>query len=176
MAPDTEQLQEFDGTFSYHVGVLVSQSKLYLLGGEAIAGTDEYAAADALFEMLLVRMRTFDSFFSSAQTGKPDDALAGQFVPGWTVAHFLTDDERAQISKRLAHLTYSQPPAHEWAIGQMVKRCLEVIGDFLQSVPGGLTERWAYRYAEVTHFLGDELPNNDLESIWTEADKHAHRR
>ena len=35
------QLDEFDETFWYHAGVLVSQSKLYLLGGERLSGTPE---------------------------------------------------------------------------------------------------------------------------------------
>lgn len=74
--PTADQAKEFDQSFWYHVGVLVSQSKLYLLGRERIAGTDEYAARDALFEMLLVRIRTFDSFFSSSKDVKADDALA----------------------------------------------------------------------------------------------------
>lgn len=175
MPPTADQENEFDQSFWYHAGVLVSQSKLYLLGGERIAGSDEYAAADALFEMLLVRMRTFDSFFSSSTEFKADDALALHFVPSWSTNHFLTDDERERISKRLAHLTYSQPAEHEWPIGQIIRRCLEAIKEFLEAVPK-LSPRWNYRLDEITRFLNTEFAAEHLDAIWTEADKHAHRR
>lgn len=170
------QLDEFDETFWYHAGVLVSQSKLYLLGGERLSGTPEYAAADALFEMLLVRLRTFDSFFSATNIQQQDDAIATQFAANWNAHHFLTADERQNINKRLPHLTYSQPPVHEWPIGQMVHRCLGTILDFLQHVPGNLTPRWAYRRQEITDYLAGEFTQHALDDIWTEQNRHAHRR
>ena len=174
--PTADQVKEFDQSLWYHVGVLVSQARLYLLGGERIAGTEEYAAADALFEMLLVRLRTFDSFFSSSSEVKADDALARHFVPSWPTHHFLTGVERGRISTRLAHLTYAQPAEHEWAIGQMIRRCLQAIKEFLKAVPDPLSPRWKYRLGEVTGFLNGEFAEHDLDAIWTEADKHAHRR
>ena len=175
MAPTSNQLAEFDESLWYHVGVLVSQSKLYLQGGEVMAGSVQYAAADALFEMLLVRLRAFDSFFGSA-VGQPDDALAVHFVAGWSPSHFLTTDERTNINKRLAHLTYSQPHTHEWAVGKMIRRCLETIRDFLQAIGNGLSERWTERRDEVIAFLDGDFQSQTLDSIWTETDKHAHRR
>jgi hypothetical protein len=154
--------------------VLVSQSKLYLLGGERIARTNEYAAADALFEMLLMRIRAFGSFFSSSNQVKGDDALALHFVPSWPVRRFLSNDERERISKRLAHLTYSQPAQHEWPIGQILRRCLEAITEFLEAIPKR-SPLWEYRLCEITEFLSNEFADHDLDAIWTEGDKHAHR-
>lgn len=173
--PTPDQAKEFDQSFWYHVGVLLSQSKLYLLGGERIAGTDNYAAGDALFEMLLVRIRTFDSFFSSSKEIEADDALALHFVPSWPAQHFLTNDERERISKRLAHLTYSQPAEHEWPIGQIVRRCLKAITEFLEAIPK-LSPRWESRLREIRGFLSNEFAAHDLDAIWTEPDKHAHLR
>lgn len=173
--PSADQAKEFDQSFWYHVGVLVSQSKLYLLGGERIAGTNEYAAADAMFEMILLRIRAFDSFFSSSKEVRSDDALALHFVPLWPVQGFLTKTERDRISKRLAHLTYSQPAEHEWPIGRILRRCLEAITEFLEAIPER-SPRWEYRLREITGFLNNEFAAYDLDAIWTEADKHAHRR
>jgi len=176
--PTPQQKEEFEGSFSYNVGVLLSMSRLYFEKGAQFAaptGGDVpmYPAADALFEMILLRLRTFDSFFRS-NASQGDDAVPAHWGASRPSALVLVNSERADISKRLAHLTYSQPPSHEWAIGAMVRRCCEAIDQFLGDLQPHV-KLWEERHTETKEFL-DEHASNGWEEIWTENNRHAHRR
>jgi len=176
--PTTHQKEEFEGSFSYNVGVLLSMSRLYFNEGESFAAStggdvSMYPAADALFEMILLRLRTFDSFFGPTAK-KDDDADPAHWVTLWTSASVLDISERAAISKRLAHLTYSQPPSHEWAIGAMVRQCCDAIDQFLGDLHPHV-KLWGARHTEIKEFL-DEHASNGWEEIRTENDRHAYRR
>jgi hypothetical protein len=177
--PSPQEEAEFEGSFSYHVGVLVGMSRLYFRRGAAIAAVIEdadpqHAASDALFEMLLVRLRAFDSFFDCVGN-HPTDAHASDWAPRWAPHGVLLGTEREDISKRLAHLTYRQPPVHEWPIGEMVRRCCEVVDDFLGQLGATAPQNWQYRHTEVQDFL-QEHGQEQWDQIWTENDNHAHRR
>lgn len=177
--PTMDERAEFEGSFSYSIGVMLSMSRLYFDQGatlaEAVGGPiPEYAASDALFEMLLVRLRAFDSFFGCIGN-IATDAHATDWSPGWQPRGVLIGTERADINKRLAHLTYRQPPVHEWPIGEMVRRCADRVDAFLDLLSTAAPQPWQQRHAEVDRFVKDHSARK-WEQIWTENDNHAHRR
>ncbi|MGB3411183.1 MAG: hypothetical protein WBA45_08285 [Microthrixaceae bacterium] len=177
--PTQTQRDEFEGSFSYHVGVLMATSRLYLNQGAQLANNTggpnpQYAAADALFEMILVRVRSFDSFLGCVGNQKTD-AHATDWVPGWQRGSVLIGTERNDISKRLPHLTYLQPPVHQWPIGEIVRRCCEGLEAFLFQVGPSAPKEWEDRHIELEEFL-KEHATQQWNRIWTENDNHAHRR
>lgn len=74
-------------------------SRLYFKQGASIArntadADPQYASADALFEMLLMRLRAFDSFFMGIGD-KDSDAHATDWDSGWTARAVFKGSQRA---------------------------------------------------------------------------------
>jgi hypothetical protein len=176
--PSPQDRSQFEGSFSYHVGVLLSMSRLYLADGATLAADTAgrrpmYPAADALFEMLLLRLRSFDSFLACIG-GNPTDATARDWVSSWAPRSVLLGTERADINKRLAHLTYEQPPFHDWAIGEMVRRCCEALEQFLTDLGAAGPSAWGTRLAELRTYLADHAAEG-WDNVHTKNDGHAYR-
>lgn len=164
-------LTELKVSFRYEVGILVSQSKLYLDHGEELAhDRDLYPAADALLDALLVRLRSLDAFLNNDEKWSRD-AVARHVVQQWQGIPTLDEHQRDDISARIAHLTYDRPPTHEWPIGDMIRRTLEAVKAFLEA--SGPLPDWRERLNEVGELLSTW---GDRNRIWTAPDAHAHRR
>jgi hypothetical protein len=171
-SPKAADLKDLATSFSFEVGVLVSQGRLYLDEGKSLAEDKErlYPAADALLDAILVRLRSFDSFLRNIAS-HGTEAVARHVVPQWQARKTLTRDQRTMINVRVAHLTYERPGVHEWPIGKMIRLTLEVIRDFIAAA--GSPPEWASRQGEVNDWLDNW---GDRDRIWTENDNHAHTR
>jgi len=169
-AMNAAEKKEVEQSFWYEAGTLVSQGLLYLeRGAEFAADPETYAAADALFESILTKLRSLDSFFQNM--GRfPTDADADDLVPGYSQT-ILTSSERRQINVRVAHLTYLRPPAHAWDIGEMVRRGLEACAAFMKAAGVAGRDNWSTRLAEIEQTLKAWT----YDDVRTENDSHAFR-
>lgn len=173
MGPSPEDIEQLQHSVWYEAGTLVSQGLLYLREGAALAADKErlYPTADALFDSLLTKLRTLDSFFRNLSS-KATDAVASDLAPGWPARPILTDGQRKKISVRIAHLTYLRPVDHEWDIGVLIRTALETMHQFIQVAGPANVYAGQYRLDEIAAVLAEW---GDLDEVKTKNDNHAYR-
>jgi hypothetical protein len=95
------------------------------LGGATHAGGTETQRliGNALLESALIHLRALDDFFyREPNKDTKDDVFAVDYAGGWTLIPLLTKDERADINKRLAHITTRRTrEPRKWELSSMSK-------------------------------------------------------
>lgn len=169
ITPSAEQEAQFNASFRYELAALVNQAVPYVRHGDSIAAAN-WAAADALLESTLIRLRSMHQFFSNKRT--KGDAIAADLALTWQSMPVMRARDYRHIGKRVAHLTYSRPVEHTWPIGEMVGKALRNSLDYMEAVGCDSREGWSELYETIELELSTW---GDLDRVMTSTDQHARR-
>lgn len=99
------------------------------------AGTFENnrVVKNALLESVLVHLRSIDDFLQ-LKAARDDDVIALDYLPSWNPRPALSEKDRADVNKRVQHLTTRRLRGkRQWALA-LVAQALEVCVEFLQQL------------------------------------------
>jgi hypothetical protein len=144
--PSERETRELMPHLCYEIKMLLTTDLLLLR--EQVKPRDPTALEDwtihnALFEAHTIHARSLYSFFFLGR-GKPEDAVAGDYVADWTrkrpksVTVLKTLSPR--VGKEVAHLTYGRlayknDEERQWAFTDITKALIDVINLWLEAAP-----------------------------------------
>jgi hypothetical protein len=109
----------------------------------------------AVTESCLIHLRNMDDFLGGPAAGR---VVAGDYVPGWTPAGFLTAEERAAIDLSLSALTPQRHAADpDWPLLRMAASAFDAFNTFVDSLD-----------PEAATWFGDDIAEAEaLLAAWT---------
>lgn len=169
ITPSAEQEAQFNASFRYEMAALLNQAVPYVRHGDSIAMAN-WAAADALLESTLIRLRSMHQFFTNKRT--KGDAIAVDLALSWQSTPVMRTRDYRHIGTRVAHLTYSRPLEHTWPIGEMVGKALRNALGYMDVVGCDSREGWSELYEAIKLELSEW---GDLDRVTTSTNQHARR-
>lgn len=127
VGPSKDQLERMKKHIEYEYKMLIhSGTKFLELSQDQ---TSNVSDKNAYLECFLLHLRVLDEFFRSDKKGNDDDVLASHYS-AQKFGALLTDEERENVNKRLAHLTLrrlegnenDQNKKYNWPVDDFIKK------------------------------------------------------
>ena len=108
----------------------------------------------ALLESSMLHVRNLDTFLGATEAAD-DDVIALHYLDTWTPTHVLSEEERADLNKRLMHLSKQRLRLHaEWDRTTFVLRSVEAFSEFQLQLRDADGTRAAWFERDVAAAIG----------------------